>query len=508
MAQPLQNISLLAPAFKGLNTQESPVQLDPSFATVANNCVIDKSGRLASRKGYIPSTTDITALGGDGVTAMMEFIDSSGGVTFFSAGNNKIFSGKTTLTDITPAGYTPTADDWRIVSFNDAAYFFQKNHEPLIYEAGVLQTFTDASAVGSFPEANTALAAFGRIWAADITGDSFTLYWSDLLNGKTWTTGGGSSGSLNLRTAWPRGYDQIVAIKAHNNFLIIFGRESILVYEGAEDPAQMRLVDTIVDIGCVSRDTVKVIGTDVLFLSQEGVRSLGRTIQEKSVGIGDISQNIKDDMIGYIQNGLQGCSATFSPADNLYLVSFPESDIVIAFDTRQRLENGSLRATTWGPVKHEAYFTAQDGTLYIGNEDGVCIYDGYLDNTSGYELRFKSPLLTFGDDHRLKFLKKISCIFTGGGSTQASIQWAYGYSGGLISRPVTLGSGVNTTPYYGEAEFSLAEFGGSLDVATTEIAINASGSGEVVSLGVVASISGYELGIQAINLQTLIGRMI
>lgn len=508
MAQPLQNISLLAPAFKGLNTQESPVQLDPSFATVANNCVIDKSGRLASRKGYVPSTSDVTALGGNGITAMIEFIDSTGGVTFLSTGNNKIFSGKGTLTDITPSGYTPTGDDWDIVSFNNAAYFFQKDHEPLIYSAGTLQTFTSASATGTYPEANVALAAFGRIWAADETNDSFTLYWSDLLNGTTWTGGGGSAGSLNLRTVWPRGYDEIVSVNAHNNFLIIFGKESILVYEGAEDPATMSLVDTIVDIGCVSRDTVKVIGTDVLFLSQEGVRSLGRTIQEKSVGIGDISQNIKDDMIGYIQSGLDGCSATFSPADNLYLVSFPESDLVVAFDTRQRLENGALRATTWGPVKHTAYFTAQDGTLYIGNADGISTYGGYLDNLTGYELRFKSPLLTFGDDHRLKFLKKISAIFTGGGSTQASIQWSYGYSGGVISRPVTLGSGINTTAFYNESEFSLAEFGGSLDVVTTELTVNASGSGEVVSLGVVASIQGFELGIQAINLQTLIGRMI
>lgn len=508
MAQPLQNISLLAPAFKGLNTQESPVQLDPSFATVANNCVIDKSGRLASRKGYVPSTSDVTALGGNGITAMLEFIDSTGSTTFLSAGNNKIFSGKNTLTDITPSGYVPTADDWNIVSFNNAAYFFQEDHEPLVYTGGTLSTIANAGGLGTIPEADVALAAFGRLWAANTSSNGYTLYWTDLLDGTKWTGGGGSSGSLNLRTAWPRGYDEIVSITAHNNFLIIFGKESILMYEGAEDPATMQLVDTIVDIGCVARDTVKVIGTDVLFLSQEGVRSLGRTIQEKSVGIGDISANIKDDMIGYIRNGLAGCSATFSPADNLYLVTFPASDIVVAFDTRGRLENGAFRATTWGPVKHESYFTAQDGTLYIGTTDGISTYSGYLDNTTGYELRFKSPLLTFGDDHRLKFLKKISCVFTGGGSTQASVQWSYGYSGGLISRPITLGSGINTTAFYNEAEFNLAEFGGSLEAATTEIAINANGSGEVVSLGVVASIEGFELGIQAINLQTLIGRLI
>jgi hypothetical protein len=43
MAQPLQNITIAAPAFKGLNTQDSPLTSDPSFAAVADNCVIDST---------------------------------------------------------------------------------------------------------------------------------------------------------------------------------------------------------------------------------------------------------------------------------------------------------------------------------------------------------------------------------------------------------------------------------------------------------------------------------
>jgi hypothetical protein len=39
MAQQLQNITISAPGFFGLNTQDSPIGLDPSFAAVADNCV-------------------------------------------------------------------------------------------------------------------------------------------------------------------------------------------------------------------------------------------------------------------------------------------------------------------------------------------------------------------------------------------------------------------------------------------------------------------------------------
>ena len=52
MAQELRSINLVAPAFKGINTEDSPIAQDPSFAEVADNAIIDKRGRIAARKGY------------------------------------------------------------------------------------------------------------------------------------------------------------------------------------------------------------------------------------------------------------------------------------------------------------------------------------------------------------------------------------------------------------------------------------------------------------------------
>ena len=58
MAQPLQNITVASPGFFGLNTEESPIGLNPSYASVADNCVIDKLGRIGARKGYKEVTTN------------------------------------------------------------------------------------------------------------------------------------------------------------------------------------------------------------------------------------------------------------------------------------------------------------------------------------------------------------------------------------------------------------------------------------------------------------------
>ena len=122
MAQRLQNITVQAPGFAGINSQDSPVSIDQSFAATASNCIIDDYGRIGARKGYTAVSTNNTALGTSrGVEALHESLDVSGDKVVFAAGNNKIFkldaSSSNALTDITPEGYTPTANNWKIVDF-------------------------------------------------------------------------------------------------------------------------------------------------------------------------------------------------------------------------------------------------------------------------------------------------------------------------------------------------------------------------------------------------------
>ena len=270
MAQELKSINLVAPAFKGVNTEDSPLAQDPSFAEIADNAVIDKRGRIAARKGHTVVTTNKTVLGTDSLRAIKEFRDDAGNTKVFSVGNNKIISGTATLVDETPAGYSINADNWKLVDFNGRIYMFQRGFEPLVYDnaSGAVEAMSDhthSSGVTSAMYGNEVLAAYGRLWTADFTTNKSTIYWSDLLNGIHWS--GGSSGNIDISKVWPDGYDEIVALAAHNNALIIFGKHSIIVYDGATSPASMTLADTVAGIGCVNRDTVQYTGTDLLFLS-------------------------------------------------------------------------------------------------------------------------------------------------------------------------------------------------------------------------------------------------
>ena len=301
MAKQLQNITVAAPGFAGLNTQDSPIGIDPSFASVADNCVIDQLGRIGARKGWEEVSTNGSSVLGTsrGIEAVFEYVKRDGTEIVFSAGNNKIFTGTTTLAEVTlPVGYSITANNWKMVSFNNDVYFFQRDHAALVSVAGSTTLVAVVNGAHAAPEANEVLAAYGRLWAADITGNKHTVYWSDLLDGDDWH--GGTAGSLDVTLVWPTGFDEVVALAAHNGFLIIFGKKSILVYSGASSPASMTLTDTIEGVGCIARDSVQHTGTDILFLSETGVRSFGRTVQEKSMPMRDISKNVRTDLVSLI----------------------------------------------------------------------------------------------------------------------------------------------------------------------------------------------------------------
>jgi len=508
MSQPLQNINISAPGFRGLNTEDSPVGLDPAFASIANNCIIDKYGRIGARKGRDLLTTAATPLGTSaGIAGLIEHTDTTGGNTVFSTGNNKIFSGTTTLTDVTPAATTITADNWKMVNFDYHCYFFQKGHVPLIYSdhVGTLEKLSaHPTYAGTAPQGNEVLAAFGRLWVGDIAGDKGTLYWSGLLDGAVWTAS--DTGSIDLTRVWPTGFDEIVALVAHNGYLVIFGKRTILIYSGATTPSTMTLQDTIANVGCVARDSVQHTGTDVIFLSDQGVRSLGRVIQEKSLPLRDISKNIRSDLLALLSTQVTKLASVYSASDAFYLLSFPDAKQVYCFDMRAPMEDGSYRVTTWSNVTYLALARLADGSVYIGDVAGISNYTGYYENGATYRLSYYTHPMAFGDSSRLKMLKDMHVTFIGGQNAQAYVFWSYDYTGDYRSQALSISAGVL-------AEFNVSEFNVSTSQYSASIIIDKhsvkpSGAGTLASIGVEVLIDNDPISIQEINIQALMGRMV
>jgi len=554
VAQQLQNVTINAPAFGGINTQDSPVGLDPSYASVATNCVIDKLGRVGARKGSVLLSTATNTAGASAVSTstvkvetIFESLDKSGDKVVFSAGNNKIFSGTSTLTNITPSGYTISANNWKVVNFNNHVYFYQRGHEPLVYTDSGSQGLVKLSAVTGFDaphattgsdlppyEANEVLAAYGRLWIADITNNKHTIYWSDTLNGNDWN--GGATGAIDLTSVWPTGHDEIVALAAHNGFLIVFGKVSIVVYSGADDVVTsgvFKLHDTVEGVGCVARDSVQHTGTDIVFLSDSGVRSFGRVIQEKSMPMRDISRNVRNDLVRYVSeerivnSTLASVKSMYSPEEAFYLLTLPNNNITYCFDMRQALPDGSHRVTTWSTPIALCYTRTQDGKIYMGRQGGIYEYKGFTDRsgvyidtgsdgipdtwdyeTSSYQLSYFSNPLDFGNSSNIKFLKKFKMTIIGDAAAQSVLNWGYDYSDSYYKQTFTSTRTNANTAFYGVSEYnvSTSEYSAGTEIQVPNV--QGSGHGTTVTVGLESTISGSEFSIQKIDINVLLGRLI
>jgi hypothetical protein len=513
MSKPLQSYSLSAPGFYGLNTEESPLDLGIGFALVATNCILDQYGRIGARKGWTRVNSSSGNLGANDVGVIHELVQTDGTLTVLFAGNNKIFklNSSNAVTELTYGGGgsapTITASNWQCASLNGIAYFFQSGHDPLIYDPAISTTTyrrvsEKTGYVATVPQANICLSAFGRLWVANTSTDKVTVSFSDLIAGHVW--GGGTSGSLDVSRVWPNGADEVMGLAAHNDFLFIFGKRQILVYSGASTPATIVLSDTVGSIGCIARDTIQSVGSDVIFLSDSGVRSLMRTIQEKSAPLRDLSKNVRFDLNSSLASEtLANLKSVYSEKEAFYLLVLPATFQVYCFDTKQSLQDGASRVTKWDSIAPTSLRSLRNGDLYIGKNGYIGKYSGYLDDTLTYRFAYYTNNADLGNPNQISVLKTISAIVIGGSNQYLSIKWGFDYSGAYQSQNIYIPS--QTSYEYGTAEYGIAEYTSGVPIKT--LRANASGAGKIVQTGYETTINNVSFSIQKIEIQAKDGRL-
>ena len=617
MASPSQTASIAAPGFFGLNIQESAVSLSSGFALEAFNCVIDRYGRIGARRGWGPVNTTVnTDLGSSNPVEFMFELTDNGSSEFISAGNNKLFTGTTTMTtkavrnqaNSADLSYTITGNNWQAAAmpYGDGvdaephAYLAQAGHETLVYHrmptpgtgatfsvtttsSGAITALSITAAgsgynvndvltlsggttaatvkvatltgtgiatvtivtggagysngnaltstvttianphshtgsygfqrlgdIGSLPNGystadfkpNCALAAYGRIWLADIAGDPQTVYFSRLLDGSDFD--GGDSGSLSLNAVFPN-TDKIVAMAAHNGFLIIFGRNNIAVYANPIDVTTLTLADFIPNVGCIARDSVQNTGTDIVFLSDTGVRSLQRVIQEKSLPMRDISKNVRDDLMGNVAaETAANIKSVYYDRDAFYLLSLPATKWVYCFDMRAPLQDGSARATIWTSIEPKAFIVTKNKELYLGRPGYIGKYFGHSDNGSTYRFQYFTNYFDFDAPTNEKIMKQIGFVVIGGSNQNISVKWGFDYSENYFAYTKVLDTGVSYE--YNIGEYNVAEY--SDGIVLDKFKAQAGGTGTVLQIGLEADINGNPLSIQRIDVYIKQGKQV
>ena len=524
MSKQLVTSSIAAPGFAGLNLQDAPTSLEAGFALEANNCVIDKFGRIGARKGwttYFPANTDLDVETVDTIAEILS--PTANNNQLFAAGNDCLFlSTGSALAkklvrnsgDTANATYTITDSHWQVASIPDVtnargrAVLTQTGHKPLylsyssVTSSYVFKILADVATLPVSPVAHTAntfvpnacISAYGRVWVADIANDKQTVYFSDLLDPLNFKTG--TAGALNINEVVGDG-DFIVGLASHNGFLIIFCENHTVVYSGAQDPSSLLLSDNITGIGCVARDSIQQTGTDVIFLSSTGVRSLSRTVQEKSMPMRDVSKNVRDELLATLQttSEMKSIKSGYSAQEAFYVLSFSDVDSVYCFDSRSLLQDGSARVTTWDTITPKSFCTTVDRKFLIGKAGYIGLYNGYSDNGSAYRMSYYSSYFDFQQPTVSKILKKIELLFIGAQNEDVTVKWDFDFKKAYQSTTTTIAPSIIAE--YGIAEYGIGEYSGGIVIFNNNI--NAGGTGKVLQLGFETDIDNNAVSLQKVD---------
>ncbi len=310
--------------------------------------------------------------------------------------------------------------------------------------------------------------------------------------------------------------DQAVALADFNGLLVVFGKDSILLYENADDITNMALLEGINNIGCVARDSVQAIGKDLVFMSDSGLRSLSRAIMKDEMPLTDLSVHVRGDLIAELLAETDTLvSSVYNAIDGFYLLSFPTVGKSWYFDLKYPNEDGSWKVATWDISPTSLYYTS-DNVLYCAVTDGyISTYTGYFDesdsdaaNGSPYFIDYEGVWNDFSSvseevSNYLKILKNVSVLGSGTAASSVSFKWAVDYS--QVFNSIALTFNQEAPAAYGTAQYDINTFAATGDFERVRTPI--SSAGQVLIYGLTTTINGDAFALQRMDILAKIGRL-
>lgn len=291
-----------------------------------------------------------------------------------------------------------------------------------------------ATATVSPPPSNLRILvnAENRLFGVGSGANRNTLYASDLLDPSIWDL-------TNSIVVNGDDGDAITAVVPYyKNRLIVFKKRRVFQVDIPNDAASG--ADWIVSIisnntGCVATGTAVQVSSDILFLSDNGIRSLVRSVADdfSSVGI-PISEVVKNVIQSINTDSIRVATAIYY--DNRYFLAIPTgsndyNDTLLVYNTALGAFEGTwspqvmqFTLTNFNQEGSRAMFKKTNGIIdkYAGYKSPAgTTSDDYKDAGTTYESYVRTKDFNFGDPFSLKYGSHFEVIFDNSFSNDATI---------------------------------------------------------------------------------------
>lgn len=245
----------------------------------------------------------------------------------------------------------------------------------------------------------------------------------------------------------------VVQLKTFRDSLYVFGKQRIRKI--TTDNTDFIVQDIADNIGCIASDSVIELNGDVLFLAQDGVRTISGTAKIGDVNLASISKQVQrlvnelqeDYDLDYLNSVVIKKKSQFR-----YFVSTPSIDALgkgIIGGLRGSVDSSSMEYSELQSIRVSCvisgYYLDQEVILH-GDYDGT-IYQqesGDTFNGSGVYSRYSTPFLTFGDLITRKQVRKMNVFTQYSGAFTLSADFTFDWNNPKSLEPGSFAGGITT----------------------------------------------------------------
>jgi hypothetical protein len=251
---------------------------------------------------------------------------------------------------------------------------------------------------------------------------------------------------------------EVKGIRAFRDGLYVFGEENIKKITGTSS-SNFALSDITQALGLVAHDSLVELGGDLVFLSQDGFRTISGTDKIGDVKLDAVSDNIKSELIDLGEN--------YSLSDFIVVPYRTKTQLrAFLFDSATAVADSfgyvggvrstpdSTRAWEWGRllgIQANCVTSGRiDGKEYVlhGDNGGNVMRQEYGSDFNGADILslYVTPYLDFGTTENDKDMRHLHVFFRPEGAVTFNIGTSLDWGDENVTQPVDTSSVVSTIP--------------------------------------------------------------
>jgi hypothetical protein len=386
--------------------------MPPRFSTTLQNCHVSEKAGIAKMPGYV--RVNSASIGAQ-LTSGFEFRRTDGTAILLAAGGGSIYKvNSNNELEAIQTGLNASARV-RFAAMNNICIMANGVDPPMRYDGTLVSTLGGTPpATGFKPHVHK-----GRVWMLE-RGNKMMASHSALNNPEDWTAAN-DAGYIDLKYVLKKG-DELLDIATYMDLLVFFFRSHVVIYSGTNpaSPENFQIVQLIEGVGVIDTDLAQHAGTDLGFLSAEGVKTLRQVVTTGGMNLGDLSARIDPTIRGEMASGAAYAVGHYPRLGWLMILI---NDKVWVYSYTHKAWARMVGADCSG------MFNTVDGRLYLCGNGFLYKYgEGYSFAGSPMEMKWETGWMTLSRDGRKFFPRLMEIGNYPGSETEIRLEMRYDYS--------------------------------------------------------------------------------